>query len=133
MNRFILIFSTLALLSCNTINNYQDASDRASGSPDPTEPTSICAVVDRVRIVLFPSILAANSNAPIDVTPKDAFGNNRPDACNEKDGVRWSTNDKCNVPNPTEFKTNVRGLSAGTCKLTACVAGKCDDVEFQVQ
>jgi hypothetical protein len=121
------------LLACNTIYTNQDASQRNGGGTNPNDPSSICAPVDRVRIVLFPSVLAVNSNAPIDATPKDPFGNNRPDVCNEKDGIRWSTNNKCTVPVPTDFRTNVRGIDSGTCELTATVAGKSDTIKFEIQ
>jgi len=129
-----LIILSLLLTACNTIYTNQDASQRDGGGSNPNEPSSICAPVDRVRIVNFPSALSIGTNAGIDVTPKDPFGNSRSDACNEKDGNRWDSNDDtCTVSCPTCFNTTVRGVSNGTCKLNATVAGKSDSVEFPVQ
>ena len=113
--------------SFNNFISFPGGNSVTGGDP------STCAPVDRVRIVEFPSSLSVGTNATIDVTPKDAFGNNRTDACNEKDGNRWDSNDDtCTVSNPTSFKSSVRGVKAGTCELTATVTGKSDTVKFSV-
>ncbi len=132
MKRIVLL--ALFSISCVDVAQYQDASQRSGSSGSPSDPTSICAKVDRVRIVNYPASLAVNSSAGIDVTPRDEFGNIRPDECNEKDGNRWDSNDDtCVVACVTCFNTNVKGVKVGTCKLTATVSGKSDSVEFPVQ
>lgn len=134
-----LLLLTPFLIACNPIPAPTPngditliATQTVNGSSGPSS-VSTCLSVDRVRIVTFPSALTVGSSAAIDVTPRDQFGNIRSDACNEASGNRWSSNDDvCTVPQPNDFRSNVRGVKAGTCGLTACVSGHCDTVKFPV-
>jgi hypothetical protein len=133
----ILLFS-LVFLSCTQpptqptpVGNITVIQTQTTGGGS-TTPSS-CLPVDRVRIVTFPSALTVGSSAAIDVTPRDSFGAIRTDPCNEASGNRWDSNsDICSVSQPNDFRSNVRGVKAGTCELTACVSGHCDSVKFPV-
>lgn len=106
----------------------------SGGSGSPTNPSvDTCLPVERVRIVAFPTSLGVGESARIDVTPKDSFGNNRSDNCNEATGNHWDSDDSvCSVGQASDFVSSVKGIKAGTCELTACVAGKCDSIKFPV-
>jgi hypothetical protein len=138
--KYIILGLALASLACNPTPTQLPNGDTTQtviingGSGSPTSPGSeACLPVDRVRIVNFPSALTVGASAGIDVTPKDQFGNNRSDNCNEATGNRWTSNENvCLVACNTCFNTNVKGVSAGTCELVANVSGKTDGVKFSV-
>lgn len=132
----MLVWSSSSAMTCTKtddrdINNFITL-------PGPTGPSgslpSNCAPVDRVRIVEAPGSLLVGQKHAIDVTPKDSFGQNRPDACNEASGNEWTVSDSevCSVDSPRSFLTAVQGKKAGDCGLTATVAGKSDTVTFRV-
>lgn len=135
-----IIILAILLTSCNppaqlptsgditVIQNVGSGSNSGTGSNPDT-----CLPVERVRIVAFPTSLGVGESARIDVTPKDSFGNNRSDNCNEATGNHWDSDDSvCAISQASDFVSSVKGIKAGTCEITACVAGKCDSVKFPV-
>ena len=137
--RLLPIIGIIILAGCNPptspdISVYvnQVVSIADGGKPDGVVSGS-CAPVDRVNISAAPSQLAIGQSERIDVTPKDVNGKPRDPDCDIATGVNWNSNsDVCVVQDNTEFVTNIKGIKAGTCTITAVVAGKSDSESFPV-
>jgi hypothetical protein len=133
--RFILVILALSLLACQVPTDQTPILNQREiiVITSPSNPTLICATVDRVSISI-PTSLGVGSESAIDATPKDNLGQPRSVDCDEKSGIVWTYNsDTCVVPDPYSFRSKVNGVRIGTCVLTATVSSVSKTGSFLVQ
>jgi len=94
----------------------------------PSPGTSTCNPVARVDISA-PTRLSVGDIARLDATPRDTAGNPRADVCNLADGVSWGVAGPCALSSVQVYNPTLEAKGAGTCAVSATVAGKTSATE----
>lgn len=136
LSGLILVFLAAALawgcqqpypLGAPTITNTNTNVIQAPGA-QPSPATSACNPVARVEVAA-PTKISVGDVVRLDATPFDTAGNPRADVCNLNDGVVWGAAGPCELSSTTVFNPSLTAKAAGTCAVSATVAGKTSATE----